>query len=95
MKHKGCGPGVTMLLIPQFIFRASCEKHDEYYDIGGGLIEKVYADVMFCAYMLEDIKKGQFGFWKRYGYFLVVLLYFILVSIFGLFIFKWKFYGKN
>jgi hypothetical protein len=91
MNHKGCGPGATALWIPQFIFEASCGKHDELYRIGGGLIAKLYADFMFFAYMLKDIKKGGYGFWRSGFYLFLAIMYLFLVSTFGIFIFNWHF----
>lgn len=88
--EKFCGAGKTAFFIPQFIFKASCKKHDDYYSRGGGLIEKIKADTFFYAYMLEDISKGGFKFFKKYFYFFMASLYFIVVSILGWTVFKWN-----
>ena len=101
-KEKRClGPGKTACFIPQFIFNASACKHDNYYKEGGGIIEKVKADTFFYAYMLDDIskgsachsnsKQGNFSFIRRMFYFKMATIYFIMVSIFGVFCFNWKF----
>lgn len=87
---KYCGPGAVALLLPQFIFSASCKQHDKYYKTGGGLIEKLYADFMFYAYMLKDIKNGKFLWYKRYFYLSMATLYLLLVLLFGGFLFNWK-----
>jgi len=87
----GCGPGKTMFLIPQFVFKASCEQHDFYYRRGGDLFDKAEADLMFFAYMMTDITdlKGKKGLFKRLGYTFLAKTYFILVCIFGAFAFRW------
>lgn len=83
-QNKRClGPGKAAFFIPQFIFNASACKHDEYYERGGDAVDKIYADTMFYAYMLEDIKKGDYGFFRKYFYFNMATLYYIIVSIFG------------
>jgi len=90
-KEKRClGPGATALFIPQFIFSASACKHDIKYHQGGGLIEKLYADFMFYAYMLKDIKNGKFKWYQRYFYLFTATLYLALVLIFGVLLFNWK-----
>ena len=86
---KKCGAGKSALFIPDFIFTASCTRHDEAYSNGGGLIEKVMADTFFYAHMLKDISKGGHTFFKRFFYFKMATLYYIIVSIFGGIFFKW------
>lgn len=89
-KQKYCGAGKSAFLIPQFIFNSSCAQHDAAYIMGGGIIEKVMADTFFYAHMLKDISKGGHTFIKRMFYFKMATLYFITVSIFGMFFFNWK-----
>jgi hypothetical protein len=89
MKEKTCGIGKSALFIPQFIFKSSCSKHDSYYEIGGDVIDKIYADAMFYALMLEDIRKVSHSILMRYFYFLMATLYLILVSVFGIIVFNW------
>lgn len=90
MDERRClGPGLTALFIPQFIFNASACKHDEYYKKGGGLVEKVMADSFFFSFMLEDISEGGYRFCRRYFYFSMATLYFLAVSLFGVFFFNW------
>jgi hypothetical protein len=86
---KYCGIGKTAFLIPQFLFKASCKKHDDYYKKGGRLLDKIYADVMFYALMLEDIRHGAYKFIKRNFYFLMATLYFFVVLSFGWISFNW------
>lgn len=90
MKHRGCGVGKMIFLLPQFIFRASCEKHDELYERGGGLREKLQADVWFYSYMLEDIAEYQSSAWKMMFYLFMATLYFLAVLVFGVFFFRWN-----
>jgi hypothetical protein len=89
-KKKYCGAGKSAFLIPQFIFTASCRKHDQYFLEGGGIVEFVKANTFFYAYMLEDISKGGYGFIRKMFYFKMATLYFIMVSIFGGIFFNWK-----
>lgn len=86
-----CGAGKSACLIPDFIFTASCSKHDDYYKKGGGIIEKVKADTFFYAYMLDDISKGNYKFIRKMCYFKLASFYFVVVSIFGIFFFKWRY----
>ena len=89
-KVKYCGAGKSAFLIPQFIFKTDCKKHDRFYETGGGLVEKIMADTFFYAYMLEDISKGGYKFLTKYFYFTMATLYFIFVSLFGWIFFNWK-----
>lgn len=89
-KKKYCGAGKSAFLIPDFIFTADCKKHDEYYEKGGGIVEKVMADAFFYAFMLEDISKNVSKFRKKMFYFLMATLYYIFVSLFGGLFFNWK-----
>lgn len=86
----GCGLALRFLRVPQFIFEADCDKHDEYYALGGGLIEKIYADVMFYAYMLKDIRRYR-QWYKRLFYFIIATIYLFGVSSLGLLVWKWKY----
>jgi len=88
-KPNGCGAGCRFLRVPQFIFKASCDKHDEYYITGGGIVEFVMANAFFFSYMLEDISSCNYRFPKRQFYFLIAIIYFIGVSIFGIPLFNW------
>lgn len=87
---KCLGPGAIALFIPQFIFSASACKHDSLYLEGGGLLDKLYADYMFYALMLYDIKKGEFKFFRKYFYFAMATIYLHFVIVFGVLFFKWK-----
>lgn len=88
---KGCGPGVGFLewLIPDLLFHADCKQHDFYYARGGGLFDKVEADLMFFAYMTKSINDKVNGFFKKLGYFICAKFYFMSVSIFGVFLWNW------
>lgn len=85
----GCGPGRTVLFIPQFIFSASCQQHDFYYNRGGGIFDKVEADLMFFAHMAKDIANSEASFGKKCLYMLAAKLYFLWVMTFGFFVFTW------
>lgn len=89
MKPK-CGPGIIAFRLTDFIFRASCEKHDDYYKKGGSLLKKLMADIFFYAYMLEDIVKGDFKWYQRLFYFVMATLYTIIVLTLG--IIPWTIY---
>lgn len=88
----GCGPGKAMFFIPQFIFKASCQQHDFYYRRGGSLFDKAEADLMFFAYMAKDIAESDKCWLKKLFYFGMAKMYFILVCVFGLFVFKFGHY---
>ena len=88
-KQLYCGAGKSALFIPDFAFTASCKKHDDYYAEGGGLIEFFKANTFFYAYMLEDISEGKYSFFRRFFYFKMATLYFIMVTLFGGFCFNW------
>lgn len=89
--ERGCGPGKTFFLIPQFIFKASCCQHDFYYARGGDVFDKMMADAMFYAYMLKDIADTNHGFLDKLKYATVATAYYLFVSIFGCLFFK---FGK-
>jgi len=86
---RGCGAGKTWFLIPQFIFRADCKIHDYYYKRGGNFFDFVYSNVMFYAYMLKDVADYPHKPHKKLLYFNMATLYFIAVSVFGVFCFNW------
>jgi len=79
-----CGPGKLVFRLTDFIFRASCKKHDAYYKKGGSIIRKIMADAFFYAYMLEDIVKGDFKWYIKLFYFIIATLYIIIVLILGI-----------
>lgn len=85
----GCGVGATALFIPQFIFQASCTQHDFYYRRGGWFFDKLEADVFFYAYMLKDIGNCGRNVGIKCLYLCMATLYFLLVSVFGIFAFSW------
>lgn len=85
----GCGIGATALFIPQFIFQASCTQHDFYYRRGGWFFDKLEADIFFYAYMLKDIGNCGRNVGIKCFYLITASLYFLLVSVFGVFAFKW------
>lgn len=81
---KCCGVGITMLFISDFIFTASCCKHDKYWLESKSFMDKILGDVFFWAYMIEDIVEGNYKFIKRWFYFVMATVYFITVSTIGI-----------
>lgn len=50
----GCGGKGGIVPVPEFIFTASCDRHDFYYWRGGNAADRRKADVGFLAAMLRD-----------------------------------------
>lgn len=82
----GCGLYSRIFKLPQFIFKASCRQHDAYYTIGGWFGDKFYADWHFFIIMLTDAKDSA----RPVFYSLMAFLYFLAVSVFGVFAFHWS-----
>lgn len=78
------GCGAKKLIRPPKIkeFEASCGHHDYLYYKGGGLGNKVRADVLFLAHLLKDCAKLKNVF-IMLVYIHIALLYFSLVLLFG------------
>jgi len=87
--EKGGFCGAKFLLIPQFIFKASCSQHDFYYSRGGNFSDLCRANLWFYSAMLDDC--ARYNFIKMFFFFLVATVYFLAVSIFGVFFFR---FGK-
>ena len=84
----GCGGGKTALFIPNFIFYADCNQHDFYYWRGGNLKHKIIADYWFYYYMVKDVGMED-CIVKKVFYFLMATIYYIMVTVFGIFFFNW------
>lgn len=54
MKKNNCGPRKGWFDVPDWIFSASCEKHDEYYIKGGDDFDRFMADLWFLHHMMID-----------------------------------------
>lgn len=65
-----------------FIFKPACQMHDFNYSKYSKLTRK-QADNKFYADMIELIKKGNYGFFKRIGYTLIAKDYWRLVRWYG------------
>jgi len=91
----GCGGDGSCINPPNFIFKASCNKHDKLYEAGGKEIDRFVADLLFWWYMHKDVR----GFAKKYWYiypvsytlaFLWAALYCVSVRIGGKKFFNYK-----
>ena len=81
-KANDCGPRKGWVDVPDWIFNASCKKHDEYYIKGGSPADRFKADCLFWWYMKQDVKT-QLPRWKRPWGHLVAAAYFAGVRIGG------------
>ena len=84
-----CGPNKFNSFIkpPNLIFTNSCKLHDKRYFNKNG---KVRADLKFLKDMFNDIKNSNFNYFKKLILYLIAIIYFLFVFIFG-----FLFYGKN
>lgn len=73
----------------QFCFKANWRQHDFYYSRGGGLLDKLKADIVFYWYMLVDLCDTSHCIKDVLKYFAIATIYFIIVSIFWFFNFTW------
>lgn len=78
---KYCGGKGSMINPPDFLFRASCYKHDALYDKGGTEEDRRRADDRFYELMLEDTERSE-GF-DRYYFKLWAYAYYKAVRLFG------------
>ena len=77
----GCGSKGAWIKIPNFIFKASCNKHDLYYNKGGNKHDRFVADYLFYKYMKEDVINSKW--YKIPYYFIWATLYYESVRVFG------------
>jgi len=85
--NNGCGSeGLKSILgssnFLNFIFAPACMWHDFWYSKYSSMPRKE-ADEEFYKLMIELIKKGNYGFWKRSWYTLVAKDYYRLVRWYG------------
>ena len=52
----GCGGKGSLIPIPNFLFKASCNQHDFYYWRGGTEDDRTAADKAFYKYMKIDVE---------------------------------------
>ena len=87
----GCGSKSSFVPVPEFIFHASCDKHDVLYIIGGTEEDRKKADKIFYKYMMLDIVNEDSRF-KRIYYSIWAYTYYKAVRVFGK---KYFNYGKQ
>ena len=78
----GCGGKGGFINPPEFLFHASCNKHDSLYSIGGSEEDREEADKTFYKLMKLDISKEPNRF-KRYYYSAWAYTYYKAVRKFG------------
>ena len=82
METNGCGGKGAKIKVPNFIFEASCNKHDKGYGIGGDEARRFECDGKFFIMMLKDTMRLT-GWFRRVYYQVWAFVYFIAVRIFG------------
>jgi hypothetical protein len=78
----GCGGKGSWVKAPNFIFEASCNKHDEGYNTGGDDAKRFECDGKFFIMMIKDSFRVD-SMIKRLYYQSWALVYFTAVRIFG------------
>jgi hypothetical protein len=78
----GCGAKNSIIKVPNFIFKASCNQHDFYYWRGNTEELRKYADDTFYELMKEDIKEVK-GFFKKAHYHIWAYTYYKAVRLEG------------
>jgi len=80
----GCGPklGVSVDLVPEFIFHEACERHDFDYWRGFSAADRYRADTRFRATMLKAAS-AQESWWSRRWYAFLAWRYYAGVRAFG------------
>ncbi len=86
----GCGADKGWLRPPHGIFfKASCNKHDKGYEIGGSDETRLHCDIMFLKYMIIDTWKIDSDITRGY-YQLWAMIYFLGVRFKGHKYFNYK-----
>jgi len=78
----GCGGKGSWINPPNFMFEASCNKHDIGYGVGGDEAKRFECDGKFFIMMIKDTFQVK-GWFKRVYYQGWAFVYFIAVRIFG------------
>lgn len=86
----GCGGKGGWFRPPQFRFRASCDRHDFGYWIGGDESDRRWCDARFLGAMVADAV--LLPIWKRPFHLLMAYVYYRAVRAFGSKFFK---YGEK
>jgi len=89
----GCGSKGGIIKVPNFLFLASCNKHDFYFWRGGDSLEFIMANVLFYWFMLKDAWSALW--YKRLYYIFWATAYFIAVMIGGWRVFNFSFRQKD
>jgi len=85
----GCGGKGSFIPVPEFIFHASCDKHDVLYQIGGSEADRKRDDKTFYRYMKLDVANEK-SYLKRKYYSLWAFAYYKAVRFFGSKYFNYK-----
>lgn len=86
----GCGGKGSKIRPPYGVFfKASCNKHDEGYFMGGDKIRRMECDSRFFSAMLEDTMRIE-KWYKRTYYQSWAFIYFFAVRLFGKKFFNYK-----
>lgn len=87
----GCGGKGSKIRPPYSVFfKASCNKHDEGYCIGGTELDRWYIDNRFLLSMKYDIKRLNMMWVKERYYMCWAMLYYYAVRLFGKKYFNFK-----
>ena len=78
--------------LPSFCFEASCQAHDYSFRHGRHLCDFMRANNGFVKRMFKDIWNKDDAYINKAFYYLMAILYWVAVSIFGVFAFNW---GKD
>lgn len=80
----GCGGKGSHFRPPYHLFfKASCDKHDEGYFIGGTKLDRWYADQRFYLAMRYDVKRKVKSYFLRQYYLIWCKIYYFAVRCFG------------
>ena len=92
----GCGGKGSIIPVPNFLFEASCNRHDFYYWRGGKEFDRKIADQEFYRIMKRDIRRRKYSVFrpkqlaKLIWYKLWAKTYYHSVRLFGK---KYFYYG--
>ena len=79
----GCGSKAGFLNPPEFLFHASCDRHDWSYWVGGVEEDRAFADRGFYRAMLVDVENYSGPWHRRAAMRFTAWLYFRAVRRFG------------
>ena len=78
----GCGGKGGFVNPPEFLFHASCNKHDRLYNAGGDESDRRKADYTFYRYMKIDVARENKWIMRKY-YSFWAYTYYKAVRLFG------------